>query len=66
MYCSPGQVWEGSAGPGLRHRVKDNFVQWQNKSSDGATMTFGLRLKTAELAHEVSNFCVVKNTKGAQ
>lgn len=47
------QVWECGIGPGLKHRVKDNFLQWQYKSSDGAPMTFGLRLKTAQLAQQV-------------
>ena len=43
---------------GCKHRVRDNFVQWQHKSSDRATTTFGLRLKTAEVAQQVSNLIV--------
>ena len=38
--------------PGLKHRVKDSFLQWQMKRSEGL-VTFGLRLKSAELAQQV-------------
>ena len=52
LHSIPCQVWECGIGPGLKHRVKDNFLQWQRKS-DGAPVTFGLRLKTTELAKQV-------------
>jgi hypothetical protein len=48
-------VWEGSVESGLKHRVRDNFVQWQHKSPDRATTTFGLRLKTAEVAQQFNS-----------
>jgi hypothetical protein len=48
-------VWEGSVESGCKHRVRDNFVQWQHKSSDRATTTFGLRLKTAEVAQQFNS-----------
>ena len=47
------QVWESDQVPGLKHRVKDSFVQWQHKATDGIPVTFGLRLKSAVLAQQV-------------
>lgn len=50
----PYQVWECRLGPGLKHRVKDSFLQWQLKGEEGIE-TFGLRLKNAELAQQVGS-----------
>jgi hypothetical protein len=46
------KVWECGIGIRLKHRVKDNFLQWQHKTSEGSLATSGLRLKTADLAQQ--------------
>ena len=48
------QVWEMVIGSGFKHRVKDNFVQWQRKCVGGTVETFGLRVKGDTDAQQVS------------
>ena len=48
------QVWECKLNPGIKFRVKNDFVQWQTKGGGGETVTYGIRLKDQEAAAQVS------------
>jgi len=43
---------------GFKHRVRDDFVQWQKRSEEQA-VTYGLRLKTNALAKQVNRYCIM-------
>ena len=50
------QVLDQELGSTFKHRVKDTFVQWQQKSRSGASETHGFRTKELITAQEV---CVI-------
>ena len=50
------QVWECRLDPRLKFRVKNDFVQWQMKGAGGETLTYGIRLKDAEVASQVGRY----------
>lgn len=47
------QVWEGCVDAGFKHRVRESFVQWQQRGSGGVPETYGLRLKNKTAAQQV-------------
>ena len=54
MYvCMYVQVLDQELGSTFKHRVKDTFVQWQQKSHSGASETHGFRTKELITAQEV-------------
>ena len=60
MYCDPPisnthtvQIWEMPIEKSFKHRIKDNFVQWQEQSGDTKVATYGLRIKEPQKAKEV-------------
>ena len=47
------QVMDEELGSAFKHRVKDTFVQWQQKTRSGASETHGFRTKELSTAQEV-------------
>jgi len=47
------QVWEGCVDSGFKHRVRESFVQWQQRGKGGAPETYALRLKNSSAAQQV-------------
>ena len=54
------QVWECRLDPGLKVRVKNDFVQWQTKGGGGELVTYGIRMKNAEVATQVGVVSFIK------
>ena len=47
------QVWEGCVDAGFKHRVRESFVQWQQRGLEGVPETYALRLKNKTAAQQV-------------
>ena len=49
-------MWDCRLDPGIKFRVKNDFLQWQTKGGGGETVTYGIRLKDQDTALQVSEW----------
>ena len=57
MYVCMKQLIEKCLDDNFKHRIRDNFVQWQYHGPEGVTETYGLRVKSDVIAKEVRVHC---------